>query len=318
MTFQPRPARSRARRGIAWRHGTGAQQQGRRCAPRPTTRLQRRVSGFEARIDRAEATARRANSNPIVQVVARSGYVASALLRGMIGVLALLLAANVDGIHPGTSGAFGALAAVPGGVLLLALVAGGNGALFLWLIVQGLLVRDERFLERWRQRSVYWGRGLVYGVIGLAALRFALGAHAIDQNREQEAGRQLLEVPGGQLVLALVGIVVLIIGASMIWLGTSMRFVKTIRLPDEAGWRRFVLVLGSAAYIAQGATIMLVGGSLLFAAWTVDGARVGGLDAALAGFAGTTFGMVLLVAVGIGWIIAGLYALLRARIARAA
>jgi hypothetical protein len=258
------------------------------------------------------------SSSPVIRGIARSGYVASGLLRGMIGVLALLLAAHVAGVRPGTSGAFGAIAAVPGGVLLLALIAGGNGALFLWLVVQGALVRHERFLERWRQRWVYWGRGVVYGAIGLTALRFALGAHAVDASSERREGRQLLEVPAGQLVLALVGVTVLSIGGSMIWLGVSQRFVKTIRLPHGSRARCFVLALGSTAYVAQGGTIMIVGGTLLFAAWTVDAARVGGLDSALAGFTGSLFGQVLLVAIGIGWIIAGLYALLRAWIARTA
>lgn len=276
------------------------------------------MSELDERVEDAERTARRVSDSRVVRGIARSGYVASGLLRVMIGVLALLLAANVDGVHPGTSGAFGAIAAVPGGVLLLGLVAGGNGALFLWLVVQGLLVRDRRFWERWRQRWVYWGRGVVYGVIGLAALRFALGAHAVGEQEQQANGQQLLEVPGGQVAVALVGITVVIIGGSMIWLGVSQRYVKTIRLPDQDGRRRFVLVLGSVAYVAQGATIMLVGGSLLFAAWTVDGDRIGGLDSALAGFGGSPFGQVLLVAVGAGWIVAGLYAFLRARIARTA
>lgn len=269
-----------------------------------------------ARVDEAEWTARRVSDNPVVRGIARSGYVASALLRGMIGVLALLLAAGGDGVRPGTSGAFGAIAAVPGGVVLLALVAGGNGALFLWLVVQGLLFRDDEFLERWRQRLVYWGRGAVYAVIGLAGLRFALGAHAVDEASEREAGRQLLEVPGGRLALLLVGIVVVIIGVGMIWLGITQRFVKTIRVPVRPGLRLAVLTLGSGAYLAQGATILLVGGSLLFAAWTVDGDKVGGLDSALAGFTGSTFGVALLIGIGVGWIIAGLYALVRARIAR--
>ena len=276
------------------------------------------MTGFEDRVDDAERLARRASGSRLVRGVASSGYVASAVLRGMIGVLALLLAAHVDGAHPGAQGAFGAIRAVPGGVVLLGLVAAGNGALFLWLVVQGALVRHPKALERWRQRLVLWGRGAVYAVIGLTALRFALGARALGDADRRAAGRQLLEVPGGQLALGVAGAIVVVVGASMVWLGVSQRFVKTIRLPDEEGQRWSVLALGSVAYVAQGATILLVGGTLLFAAWTVDATRVGGLDAALAGFAGSAFGQVLLIAVGAGWILAGLYALVRARIARTA
>jgi hypothetical protein len=276
------------------------------------------MTRFAARVDEAEAAARRASGSPVVRGVARSGYVASGLLRGAIGVLALLLAANVDGARPGTSGAFDALADVPGGFVLLVLVAVCNGALFLWLVVQGALFQDPHLLERWRQRLVYWGRGAVYGVIALTAVRFALGAHATDARGERAAGRELLEVPGGRAALVVVALIVLVIGASMVWLGASRRFVKTIRLPEDAGARRFVLLLGVVAYVAQGLTIVLVGGTLLVAAWTVDAGRVGGLDAALAGFPASPFGQELLIAIGVGWIIAGLYALLRAAIARTA
>jgi Domain of Unknown Function (DUF1206) len=276
------------------------------------------MTGFSERVDDAERTARRASDNRIVRGVARSGYVASGLLRGIIGVLALLLAVHVDGARPGASGAFDAIASVPGGVVLLVLVAAGNGALFLWLVVQGALQEDPRFLERWRQRLVYWGRGAVYGVIGLTATRFALGAHAIDERGERAAGRELLQIPGGRIALVLVAAIVLIIGVSMIWLGLSRRFLKTIRLPEDPGWSRFVVLLGVVAYIAQGATITLVAGTLAVAAWTLDPDRVGGLDAALAGFPASPFGQVLLIGIGIGWIVAGLYALLRARLARTA
>jgi hypothetical protein len=276
------------------------------------------MTGFSERVDDAERTARRASDNRIVRGVARSGYIASGLLRGIIGVLALLLALHVDGARPGASGAFDAIASVPGGVVLLVLVAAGNGALFLWLVVQGALQDDPRFLERWRQRLVYWGRGAVYGVIGLTATRFALGAHAVDQRGERAAGRELLQIPGGRIALVLVAVIVLIIGVSMIWLGISRRFLKTIRLPEDAGWSRFVVLLGIVAYVAQGATITLVAGTLALAAWTLDPDRVGGLDAALAGFPSSPFGQTLLVAIGIGWIVAGLYALLRARLARTA
>lgn len=274
------------------------------------------MSELEEQVDEAQRTARRASRSPIVRGIGRSGYVASGLLRGLIGVLALLLGTGADVPRPGTSGAFGTVGAVPGGVVLLALIAGGDGALLVWLLVRGFIVREENLLERWRQRLVLWGRAVVYGAIGVAALRFALGAHAEDDAQKRQTGRQLFEVPGGQLMIAAVGAVVVVVGVSMVWLGLSRRFEKTIELPADPVPRRAVVVLGAVAYLAQGATIALVGGSLLVAAWTLDPGRVGGLDAALAGFAASAFEKALLLAIGVGWIVAGLYALLRARLAR--
>ena len=277
---------------------------------------QRAEGRLERRLDVAERRVRRATDNRILRGVARSGYLASGLLRVLIGWLALLLAAHVAGPRPGTAGAFSLLAAVTGGVVLLALVAGANLALFLWLLVQGMLHEDSNRWEQWRQRSVYWGRAAVYGVIGVTATGFALGAHQRGDGGEQEAGRQLLAVPGGAVVLALIGGTVVVIGVSMMWIGLAFRFVKTIRLPARAALRRAVLALGVVGYAAMGATIAVVGGFLTIAAFTSDVSRVGGLDAVLEGFTTGPFGRILLVAIGAGWIVAGVYALLRARLAR--
>jgi hypothetical protein len=277
---------------------------------------QRAASRLERRLDVAERRVRRATDNRVLRGVARSGYLASGLLRVLIGWLALLLAAHVAGPGPGTSGAFSVLASVTGGVVLLALVAAANLALFAWLMVQGLLHEDTHRLEQWRQRSVYWGRGVVYGAIGVTAAGFALGAHREGDRGEQEAGRQLLELPGGAVVLALIGGTVVVIGGSMMWIGLAFRFVRTIRLPAGTAPRWAVLVLGVVGYAAMGATILVVGGFLVIAAFTSDVSRVGGLDAVLEGFTTGPFGRGVLVAIGAGWIVAGVYALLRARLAR--
>ena len=277
---------------------------------------QRAESRLERRLDVAERRVRRATDNRVLRGVARSGYVASGLLRVLIGWLALLLAAHVAGARPGTAGAFSVLASITGGVVLLALVAAANLALFAWLIVQGLLHQDSHRLEQWRQRSIFWGRGVVYGVIGLTAAEFELGAHREGDAGERAAGRQLLELPGGAVVLGLLGGAIVVVGVSMMWIGFAFRFVRTIRLPARTAVRWAVLALGVVGYAAMGATIAVVGGFLVVAAFTSDVSRVGGLDAVLEGFTAGPFGRIVLVAIGAGWIVAGGYALLRARLAR--
>lgn len=253
----------------------------------------------------------------MVRGVARSGYVASGLLRVLIGVLALALAAHVAGARPDASGAFGLVSDVPGGVLLLALVAAGDFALGLWLVARGFLHRDPGHpWEGWRQRLVYWGRAGVYLVIGASATRFALGAHEDSARNERAFGRFLLDVPGGVVVLALIGGVIVAVGVGMVWIGLRRQFVKTIVLPDAPALRRLVTVLGVVGYALQGASIAVVGVFVVLAAFTLDPRRASGLSGTLATFAGSPSGRVLLVAVGIGWVVAGVYALLRARIGR--
>ena len=261
--------------------------------------------------------AREARTNPALRVLARSGYIASGLLRVLIGVLALLLALHVTGAHADASGAFEAVRSVTGGTVILVLVAVGDFALALWLIVQGLLFRHQDRLERWRQRSVYWGRAAVYVVIGLTAARFALGASRSDSVAATRAATSdLLRVPGGAVVLGLVGGVILVTGVSMVVVGARRQFVKTVHLPDDRGPRVLVLTLGVAGYVAQGASIAVVGVFALLAAVTLDPSRAGGLDLALSAVGQSPWGRVFLLLVGLGWIVAGAYAMIRARIAR--
>lgn len=269
------------------------------------------------RIAEARVAAREARGNEFLRVVARSGYVASALLRMLIGVLALLLAFQVAGAHADASGAFETIRSVRGGTVILVLVAVGDFALALWLIVQGMLFRHPHVLEKWRQRSVYWGRAVVYLVIGFTAARFALGASRSDSiDATRRATEELLTVPGGEAVLALVGAIIVITGVSMVWIGARRQFMKTIHVPDDRGPRLLVLGLGAAGYLAQGASIAAVGVFALIGAVTLDPERAGGLDAALSTFTASTWGRAFLIVVGVGWITAGLYAAIRARIAR--
>lgn len=269
------------------------------------------------RIAEARVAATQARQNEVLRVVARSGYLASALLRILIGVLALLLAAQIAGAHADASGAFEAVRSIRGGTVILVLVAIGDFALALWLAVQALLFRHPHLLEKWRQRSVYGGRAVVYVIIGFTAARFALGASRSDSiAATRQATEELLRVPGGALVLGLVGAIVVITGVSMVWVGGRRQFVKTIHLPDDRAPRLLVLSLGVFGYVAQGASIAVVGVFGLIAAATLDPERAGGLNAALASFTASTGGRAFLIAVGVGWIGAGLYAAIRARIAR--
>ncbi|WP_377935600.1 DUF1206 domain-containing protein [Amnibacterium endophyticum] len=254
---------------------------------------------------------------PWLRVVARSGYIASGLLRLLIGVLALLLAAGLDDApEVNAASAFGLLRAAPAGGVLVAIAAGANGALALWLVVQGVLYRPPALLERWRQRIVYWSRSAVYVVIGLIALRVAIGARQSSVDADRAAGRRLLEVPGGSVVLLLLGLTVLSIGVGMVWVAIVRRFVGTIHLPEAPWARRAVVVLGIVGYAVQGVTIAVVGGFLAVAAVTSDAARTGGLNDALVAVAGSGLGRGFLVVVAVGWAVAGAYALLRARLAR--
>ena len=75
-------------------------------------------------------------------------------------------------------------------------------------------------------------------------------------------------------------------------------------------------MLGTVGYVAKGVAIIVVGILFAVAAVKVDPDDSTGLDGALKSLASLPFGMVILIAVGLGLIAYGVYTFVRARYAR--
>jgi len=265
--------------------------------------------------DRARGAAQRAMDNPAVEAVARSGYAASGILQGLVGVIAVQVALQGSDQQADQSGALDAIVRAPGGAVLVWLIAVGGLALALWLLIDGVLEQRADRSATWKERLKAWGKALVYLVIGITALRVALGAGASSSRSTERGTATLLGLPGGQVLLVLVGIGVVVTGGVLVQRGATAGFRDTIRIPPG---RRgdAVLLLGRVGYIARGVAIAVVGVLFVVAAVRTDPGEASGLDGALRAFAGLPFGAVVLVAIGAGWIASGCYTVLRARLAR--
>src|SRR5579875_3345544 len=126
----------------------------------------------------AESTLGRAERNPVVQGIARAGFVASGLVQAVIGVVAIEVGMRTSRSAPDQTGALHDLAGSPGGPVLLWGAAIASFALGVWLVVAGLIASRPDARERWKQRAREWGRALVYLVVGLEAVRVVLGGGA--------------------------------------------------------------------------------------------------------------------------------------------
>lgn len=265
--------------------------------------------------DDAEEDARRAERNPVVQGIARAGFVASGLVQGLIGVVAIEVALHRSASAPDQTGALHDVAGTPGGPVVLWAAAVASFALGLWLVVAGVLARNPEAKRRWSRRLREWGRAIVYLVIGVEAVRVGLGGDASSSRTSRTGSADLLSVPGGSVVLALIGGVVLVSGVVVIWLGLARRFLRVVHVPDGR-WGTAFVVLGQVGYVARGIAVAVVGLLLAVAAFTLDPKKASGLDGALHAFAALPFGEALLLAVGAGWIAAGVFSVLRATLAR--
>lgn len=263
----------------------------------------------------AKSTASSVSSSKPVQLLARGGYAANGVLHILIGILAISVAWGGGG-KADQSGALGAVAANPGGVILLWLMAIGLFALALWSVAQAFLETESDTKKLWGQRAKDIGKAVAYGVIGFTSLRFATGSGGSDGDQgAQSFSAQLLGSPLGVAALIVVALGVLAIGGYFIAKGARKKFLEDI-VPPTGTVGKATELTGMIGYIAKGVSLVIVGLLFGIGAITSDASRTEGLDGALKSLTDLPFGQILLTAVGLGFMAYGVYSFVRARRAR--
>ena len=256
------------------------------------------------------ATTRRAArglaNNDAFQFLVRAGYVANGILHVLIGILALQVAFGGNASADQT-GAFGAVADAPGGVVLLWAIVVGTVALGVFQLVE-LVGATE-----WSDRAKFVGKAVAYIAIGAIAATVALGGAT--GGGEQSASAKLLALPAGVVLLIIVALGVASIGGYLVVKGARQKFLDDLQRPTGTTLT-VTKVSGTAGYIAKGVALVIVGGFLAFAAIAHDPARAEGLDGALTSLTELPFGQVLLTVVALGLVLFGVYCFVRARFAR--
>jgi hypothetical protein len=266
-----------------------------------------------------KSTAQAALGSPWLERMARAGYAARGVVYALVGLLAVQAAAG-GRRHP--TDTRGALQAIAGqSIALLWLIAAGLFAYAVWRIVQGFLDREHKGtgLKGLAQRAGRIGSGLVYGSLGIAAVRLARGAHRVSgsQSSYQEWTAKLMSEPFGRWLVAGVGIGVIAGGLFQIWRGWTEKFCKEIRLQEmDATERKLAINSGKLGLIARGVVFLVSGWFLIQAAVRTDPSQARGLGGALAALAGQPHGTLLLGLVAIGLVAFGAYSLLLARYGR--
>ncbi len=213
-----------------------------------------------------------------------------------------------------------AIASAPLGFIVLWFIAITLCALAIWQILDGVLERkpsrDTKGLARkWGQRVGKWGQATIFIALGLIAAFVALGAQVDAEKAAEDASRGLLVIPGGPIVLALIGLGIGIGGITFIVMGVRRSFRTKVRIPRE-GIGRSISGLGVIGFIAKGIALIILGILLLVASARSDADAAGGLDGALRALLGLAYGPLLVGMVGIGFIAYGAFCFFRAPFAR--
>ncbi|CAM3303970.1 hypothetical protein DESA109040_07385 [Deinococcus saxicola] len=147
---------------------------------------------------------------PGLEALARFGYVSKEVVYGTVGVLALVLGGN--GSTTDTRGALLRLQDLPAGSALLWLLVVGLGGYALWQLLRAVLDPEHQGDEARGlvKRAGYLVSGAVYLTLAVFSARAAAqGRASRDQSSEAQAAAQVLDLPGGQVLLGLAGVVLL-------------------------------------------------------------------------------------------------------------
>ena len=127
---------------------------------------------------------------------------------------------------------------------------------------------------------------------------------------------RLLALPFGRVLVGAVAVGILVVAGYHVYKGLSRKFFADVETRDlSRTQRRVVEWSGLIGYPAKGVAYGAIGVLFLLAAISADSEDAGGLDEGLAALRSAPFGSVVIVAVGLGFALFGLYCLARARTA---
>jgi hypothetical protein len=260
--------------------------------------------------ERLYEAARRINRNPSVRAAARGGLMANGIVHIVTGALAVGIALGFGG-NANQSGALEAIAATPGGSILLWVSVAALWGLALWQLTDAAWITVPLRRTRVARRVRDGAKALSFATIGTGILIFDLGARNDGAEASHAASEYLIETPGGVLLLLAIGITVASIGGTSIYRGISRTFREEYMRPGGA-LAVVIEVLGVIGYVAKGFALMVVGALLIFATIYTAPDQVGGLDDALKYLASLPSGTIVLFGVAAGFVSYGLYLLARA------
>ena len=263
-----------------------------------------------------EVIGRRAERSNWLDHVAKAGLLAYGVVYLLLAWVCVQLALGDQSEDASPSGALHELAQQPFGKAMVWAVAAGMLLLVVWRLIEAAFGhREHEGATRLRLRLASLGKAIVYGTLGVIAIRVAVGSSGSSSKSSRGMTAKVMDLPAGQWIVAAIGLGVIVYGVGLVAVhGWKEKFTEDLQTEGKLGWSGAAyLLLGKVGHIAKGGVLAAVGALICYAGVTHEPEESGGLDQALQKVLEQPFGPYLLMAVGAGIACYGLFSLAQAR-----
>jgi hypothetical protein len=250
--------------------------------------------------------------------LARGGLVARGAIYAIIGVLALEVAFGTGGKTTNQKGALAEISQQSGGKILLVLTAIGLFGYAFWRLLRAAIGHGPEETDDGKERLKGLASGLAYASLFITCLSILFGSSSSGgSGSPDKATGGVLGWPGGQVIVAIAGLVLIGVGLYQGYEGVKKKFLeksKTEKMSEKT--ERAFTALGMAGHLARMVIFALIGYFLVKAAIDFAPDKAVSVDGALAALAKASYGPVLLGIVAAGMICFGAYSVADARYRR--
>jgi hypothetical protein len=251
--------------------------------------------------------------SPAMGWLARAGLVARGVVYGVIGVLALKLALGDGGKATNQQGALKEIAHGSFGTLLLVVLAAGLAGYALWRLLRAALGHGAEQRDEAGDRVAALASGIAYTILCVSAIKILSGS-ATGSGTPKHATGGVLGWPGGTVLVALAGVVLIGVGGYQLYKGVAQKFCEDAKTGEMSpAVKKAYTGLGVAGHCARAVVFALIGYGLIKAALDYDPQKAVGLDGALRHLAHASYGPVLLGIVAAGLVMFAAYSMADAR-----
>jgi hypothetical protein len=229
----------------------------------------------------------------------RFGYAARGVVYVVVGVFALI-AAKDRAPAPDSDSALGELLTKPFGEVLLGIIALGLAGYAGWRVLSALLDLENKGteLKGWIARAAQLISAVLHLSLGASVASLIWRASSREGGDKTESlTATIMAEPFGRWLIGTAGIVAIAMGIQHFIKAHREKYREHLRYTPLAARLGGVIKLG---IVAHGIVVAIIGCFLIWAAWTSDATRAGGLGDALDALRTIGVGQLGLAVVAVG------------------